>query len=208
MQVFSPFRFSQIVFWLPVLGMGLVAFVVFHSEVPSRIWKGIEAERKKVINDVKVVKTESNPEPSADELPAVDPAPSDLAPESFSLAGLSAAGGFGNSGGMTLAAGGGGFSAEALRAAQSNRPARVLSRSEPSFPLEARRKGIAGVVEVRVLVGPSGQVESVQVEKADPPGVFERSALTAVRNWKFSPAFQDGKVSSSWIRQRIRYDLQ
>lgn len=164
-------------------------------------------EERKVVRNVVPVKEEVAEQA---ELSPLEPsASSDLAPESFAMSSLIGGSGSALGSGLGGVSGSGnGISAEALKASQSQRRASVLSRGELIYPAEARRKGISGFVDIRILVGSSGQVESVQVEKANPAGVFEKAALSAVRSWKFSPELQEGKVVAGWIRQRIRYDLQ
>lgn len=58
----------------------------------------------------------------------------------------------------------------------------------PVFPYGARRRGIrSGALVLRLEVGVDGRVRSVRVLSAVPAGVFEESALKAVRKWRFSP---------------------
>ncbi len=47
----------------------------------------------------------------------------------------------------------------------------------------------------------------MQIAKAEPPGIFEEAALRAVRSWRFEPAFVKGKTVTSWILQKIRFEM-
>jgi protein TonB len=47
------------------------------------------------------------------------------------------------------------------------------------------------------------------VTGANPPAVFERSALRAVRRWRYNPRIEDGvAVAQPGIRVRIRFELE
>lgn len=64
---------------------------------------------------------------------------------------------------------------------------RPLSTPAPRFPPEALRAGQSGEVQVEFTVGTDGTVTSVRVVRANPPRVFDREALNAVRRWRFQP---------------------
>ena len=86
--------------------------------------------------------------------------------------------------------------AAAQRAAAQNPPAqaaatsndlRPISTPSPRYPPEAYRDGTSGEVQVEFTVGTDGSVTSARVVRADPPRVFDREALSAVKRWKFQP---------------------
>lgn len=64
---------------------------------------------------------------------------------------------------------------------------RPLSTPAPRYPQEALRAGAAGEVQVEFTVAVDGSVTNARVVRADPPRVFDREALTAVRRWRFEP---------------------
>ena len=49
-------------------------------------------------------------------------------------------------------------------------------------------------MRLRITVDTDGRVKHVEVLSSSPPGVFEESALTAVRRWRFKPIEVDGKA--------------
>jgi protein TonB len=65
---------------------------------------------------------------------------------------------------------------------------------EPVYPKDALEKGLRGDVRVRITVDTDGHVRDAEVISSSPPGVFEKSALTAVRRWRFRPIEVDGKA--------------
>ena len=64
---------------------------------------------------------------------------------------------------------------------------RAISTPAPRFPPEALRSGTSGEVQVEFTVGVDGSVTGARVVRADPPRVFDREAVAAVRRWRFEP---------------------
>lgn len=64
---------------------------------------------------------------------------------------------------------------------------RAISTPSPRFPVEALRSGQSGSVTVEFTVSSDGSVGAARVVNADPPRVFDREALNAVRKWRFEP---------------------
>ncbi|MCA0393134.1 MAG: TonB family protein [Proteobacteria bacterium] len=64
---------------------------------------------------------------------------------------------------------------------------RAISTPAPRFPPEALRSGTSGEVQVEFTVGVDGSVTNARVVRADPPRVFDREAVNAVRRWRFEP---------------------
>ncbi len=59
------------------------------------------------------------------------------------------------------------------------------------YPYEARDQKLQGQVVVRALVSETGDVESVEVVSGDP--ILAKSAVDAVKKWKFKPFIKNGK---------------
>ena len=57
----------------------------------------------------------------------------------------------------------------------------------PRYPFLARRQGRQGWVVAKLDVLPDGRTANVSIRQSAPPGVFDRSALKAVRSWRFAP---------------------
>ncbi|MEQ8036555.1 energy transducer TonB [Xanthomonas cannabis] len=74
--------------------------------------------------------------------------------------------------------------AAAAPAAQSLRP---ISTPAPRYPPEALRAGTSGEVLVEITVGTDGSITASRVLRANPPRVFDREALNAVKRWRFEP---------------------
>ncbi|MEB1586173.1 energy transducer TonB, partial [Xanthomonas campestris pv. campestris] len=74
--------------------------------------------------------------------------------------------------------------AAAAPAAASLRP---ISTPAPRYPPEALRAGTSGEVLVEITVGTDGSITASRVLRANPPRVFDREALNAVKRWRFEP---------------------
>ena len=79
----------------------------------------------------------------------------------------------------------------------------------PSFPRKALRLGKEGYVIVEFDVDTDGAVLDPYVVEASPQGVFERSAIKAVRKWVYvPPSFNDQSVKSNNVQVRLNFNLQ
>ncbi len=85
---------------------------------------------------------------------------------------------------------------------------RATQRSAAPYPARARAKGIEGFVVVSMLVDNQGAVKDLQVVEASPVGVFEDSALAALRSWRFDPAMYEGRPVAVRVRQTLRFALE
>jgi periplasmic protein TonB len=62
----------------------------------------------------------------------------------------------------------------------------------PKYPTFARRQGRQGWVVAKLDVLPDGRTSAVSVKTSAPEGVFDRSALKAIRQWRFVPVGENG----------------
>lgn len=88
-----------------------------------------------------------------------------------------------------------------------DRDAAVKFPVEPQYPVEALRNGLEGEVEIEFTILPSGRVTDLAIVRANPPGVFERSALRALQRWEFLPKMENGKPVAMRARQVIEFRL-
>jgi TonB family protein len=68
---------------------------------------------------------------------------------------------------------------------------KVTARTAPSYPELARRMHLTGKVKLEVVVTAAGSVSSAKLVGGNP--VFERSAIDAVKQWKFEAAPKETK---------------
>lgn len=84
----------------------------------------------------------------------------------------------------------------------------VLSRVEPRYPSRAAARGIEGWVEIDISVSPAGTVSDARVVAANPKNIFDRAALEAIRQWRFKPAFREGRAVEQQATQIVRFRLK
>jgi periplasmic protein TonB len=70
--------------------------------------------------------------------------------------------------------------------------------SPPPYPASARRTGVQGDVRLDVHVGADGKVLDVRLRHTSGSPALDRSAMTAVRSWRFEPATIDGNPVAEW----------
>jgi len=85
---------------------------------------------------------------------------------------------------------------------------KVLKSVPVVYPVEARRRGITGQVIVRFHLDEKGTVSHLHIKSADPPEIFNRNALTSLRQWRFEPAKQNRKAVPVWVELPIEFDLR
>ncbi len=77
----------------------------------------------------------------------------------------------------------------------------------PAYPEEAASANVTGSVVLLLLLDEGGKVQEISVEEATPPGYFEKSAVAAFRNARFTPAQRQGRVVKSSMRIKVSYEL-
>lgn len=83
----------------------------------------------------------------------------------------------------------------------------AVRKIKPVYPMDARRRGLSGQVTLRLYVDAEGDVREVQVQAAEPAGVFEEKAVEAARKWKFDPAMFKGAPVGVWMTLPVRFAL-
>jgi len=99
-------------------------------------------------------------------------------------------------------------SATSLGAGGGDQDAVPLVRVEPQYPPRAEQRGIEGWVEVGYTIAASGAVKEAWIIRSSPPSIFDRSALTAVKKWKFNPRIESGQaVERPNMATRVVFEL-
>ncbi|EFK12222.1 TonB-dependent receptor [delta proteobacterium NaphS2] len=84
---------------------------------------------------------------------------------------------------------------------------RALGQALPPYPRVARRRGIEGWVKVRFLITKDGKVRNLSVIEESPAGVFHKTVLRTVPEWRFRPARKQGEPVDVWVEQTINFKL-
>ena len=82
-----------------------------------------------------------------------------------------------------------------------------ISVIPPEYPISARQRGIEGWVDVIFFITEQGLVSEPEVIGAEPSGIFERAALSAVGRWRFRPLMRAGKPVMARGQYRIHFNL-
>jgi TonB family protein len=72
---------------------------------------------------------------------------------------------------------------------------KLLYKVDPQYPVILKAHRIGGVVRLNISISPGGVVQSVSTLGGNPPLV--NAAVTAVRKWKYEPAF-------GWTNMEVR----
>ena len=92
-------------------------------------------------------------------------------------------------------------------------PATLASRltrlrgSPPDYPKTALAQHLTGSVVLEYTVDTDGGTRDIHVVEATPPGVFDQSALNAVKHWHYAPPRLDGAAVEVPVRTRMRFEL-
>jgi protein TonB len=78
---------------------------------------------------------------------------------------------------------------------------------QPEYPESLRKAGAMGVVVVKCTIDEQGNVVEPTVEKSTNPD-FDKSAVDAVKKWKFKPAKLDGSPVAKKVSIPIKFQVE
>lgn len=81
------------------------------------------------------------------------------------------------------------------------------SNADPAYPSSSRRRGEEGAVILELVVLADGTVGDIKVKVSSGHPRLDRSALKAVKTWRYTPAQQDGKPVDYRYLQPITFSL-
>lgn len=73
------------------------------------------------------------------------------------------------------------------------------------YPLQLWDQDQEGETTLRVRVGDTGDVDSVEVVLSSGHAAFDSAAVTGARQLRFTPARQDGKRIEVWAQVPVRF---
>lgn len=85
--------------------------------------------------------------------------------------------------------------------------AAYLDNPAPRYPDSSKRLGETGRVTLRVRVSALGLPESVEVERSSGYSRLDRTAMDAVRKWKFVPAKQGEQAVPATVLVPLNFEL-
>jgi len=83
---------------------------------------------------------------------------------------------------------------------------RPVRQPPPEYPFRMSRAGLTGAVDVEFIIDREGQVRNPYVTSSNNPW-FERPAIEAVLQWKFTPAEVEGRKVNVRVLQKIIFQL-
>ncbi len=78
----------------------------------------------------------------------------------------------------------------------------------PIYPTIARKRGYEGVVMLSAEVLINGRIGKLRIKKSSGYHILDRSALKAVKKWKFEPARRMGFPIAMWVEVPVKYVLR
>lgn len=82
---------------------------------------------------------------------------------------------------------------------------RRITYIPPDYPLAAMANNQSGHVKVSFIVDVRGQPRDVKVLESSPPGVFDRSVISAIRRWRYEPPMVDGRPVEAPLTADIKF---
>ena len=82
----------------------------------------------------------------------------------------------------------------------------LVYRVNPVYPLAAVKAGLEGVVILEAIVDREGRVEDVKVLRSQ--GIFDRPAIDAVRQWRYSPVLLNGRPEKFILTVVVTFRLE
>jgi protein TonB len=77
----------------------------------------------------------------------------------------------------------------------------------PGYPLLSAQLGEQGIVVVQMQIGPDGFVTVVQLLQTSGYPRLDQAALAALKNWRFTPAVENGQPVPSAQVLPVRFRL-
>ena len=85
---------------------------------------------------------------------------------------------------------------------------RVQSSAAAVYPPDLLARSVEGFVDLEFVVDRNGEPRNLVVTQASPAGRFDDAALEAVRQYRYVPFEQDGRVYERRLKLRVRFQMQ
>lgn len=77
----------------------------------------------------------------------------------------------------------------------------------PDYPPNALLQHLTGSVTLQFTVDVRGATRDIHVVEATSPGIFDQSAIDAVKHWRYQPMLVDGSAIEVPVTTRLRFEL-
>ncbi len=85
---------------------------------------------------------------------------------------------------------------------------RYRENEHPVYPWIARLRGYEGVVLLSAEIYADGKVGNLRLKRSSGFAVLDRSAIEAVKTWKFEPGRRMGRPISMWVDVPVKFVLR
>lgn len=85
---------------------------------------------------------------------------------------------------------------------------RYRENTHPVYPWIARLKGYEGVVLLSAEIFSDGKVGTLKIKRSSGYALLDRSALDAVKTWKFEPGRRMGRSIPMWVDVPVKFVLR
>jgi protein TonB len=82
----------------------------------------------------------------------------------------------------------------------------LISRVEPTYPDDAQRQRIEGVVKLRAIIARDGSIQDI--DQTSGPPLLVAAAANAVRQWHYKPTSLDGQPVEATESITVTFRLQ
>lgn len=86
--------------------------------------------------------------------------------------------------------------------------AAYLNNPPPGYPRMLLRRRVEGTVLVRAEIQGDGRCSQVQVKESSGFQLFDKAALSAVRDWRFVPARKGTQTVVAWVDVPIAFTIE
>ncbi|TGD72125.1 energy transducer TonB [Mangrovimicrobium sediminis] len=82
-------------------------------------------------------------------------------------------------------------------------------KTQPVYPTRLLNRGVEGYVDLAFDITPTGATTNIRVIESQPPEVFDRAAITALRKWKYKVPIVEGEPQGQVdMMTRMRFELE
>lgn len=96
----------------------------------------------------------------------------------------------------------------ASRSKPSFQPASPRSIPKPTYPLLARRRGLEGIVLIKLEINVDGVLSGFEFIPPRSSSLLEESVLASIKDIAFTPATIDGRPVQSTLSLKFRFELE
>src|SRR5215831_7657186 len=86
---------------------------------------------------------------------------------------------------------------------QAEALAQAVTKTQPEFPEMAKQLKLSGAVDIEIVISETGTVESAKPVSGNP--VLTRSAVDALKKWKFKPFQHEGAATKVQTTLKITF---